>query len=101
MSRHVTLSFASPNFCVCVHAACRLFFVIAICADGKQGANFCGAWLTFLRVLAVPQGDAGAGGKAGTGVDGEGVGEVDGWLVYDEEKEFVRQGVIRPRSLES
>lgn len=52
-------------------------------------------------MLVCPQGDAGAGGKADTGADSEGIGEVDGWLVYDEEKEFVRQGVIRPRSLES
>lgn len=61
------------------------------------------AWLCVHWVAGLsPQGDAGAGSdKAGSAVDSEGVGEVDGWLVYDEEAEFVRQGVIRPRSLES
>lgn len=28
-----------------------------------------------------------------------GAGHVDGWLIYDEEAEFVRQGLIKPKSL--
>jgi len=36
---------------------------------------------------------------ADTRADATGVGHVEGWLIYDEEAEFVRQGLIKPKSL--
>lgn len=52
-----------------------------------------------LRVPPCPADDAQAG--EAQEVTGNGKPEMDGWLVYDEEAEFVRQGVIRPTSLDS
>lgn len=39
------------------------------------------------------------GNKNDAGTNGD--GSTDGWLIYDEEAEFARQGVIRPKSLNS
>lgn len=58
-------------------------------------------FMLFLRLLrtflsprrGVPQGD-----KSGFGIDAN---SKDGWLIYDEEAEFVRQGLIKPKSLDS
>lgn len=47
-----------------------------------------------------PQGNAIAEkGVAKTRAGATETGRVDGWLIYDEQAEFVRQGLIKPRSL--
>lgn len=97
---------ASLNWCVAGAARCLdvrqntpLKVHTALHKPGKMKSNqLCQPTSTKQPHCSPPPPPVPQDNNTGVGIDGN---SKDGWLIYDEEAEFVRQGLIKPKSLNS